>query len=306
MRPTFIKTLVEEAEKNDKIWLLVADLGFGLVHPFQEKFPDRFINVGVAEQNMIGIATGLALEGKMVFCYSIANFPTMRCLEQIRNDVCYHNVNVVIVAGSTGVTYGELGSSHHATEDIAIMRALPNMKVFTPSDIDETAFLTRMLACGSGPCYMRLGKAPIHLVHGVAVKRKPVPKCVGTLIAMGSMVPCVLEAAARLMAEGINVSVLSMVSIKPLDVEAVIGASKVHCFIVTVEEHSIIGGLGSAVAEVIADYSLPVKFRRLGIKDTFLTEVGTQEQLLASQGLTVEGIVQTVHEFAWMVNGGRR
>ncbi|RLA96545.1 MAG: transketolase, partial [Deltaproteobacteria bacterium] len=139
MRTAFIETLYELAEKDDRIWLLTADLGYSVLERFADRFPERFLNVGIAEQNMVGIATGLALSGNIVFIYSIANFPTLRCVEQIRNDVCYHNTDVKIVALGGGFTYGTLGVTHHATEDLAIMRSLPNMRVVAPGDPVETA-----------------------------------------------------------------------------------------------------------------------------------------------------------------------
>src|SRR5207302_7770276 len=142
-----------------RVCLVVGDLGYSVIEKFAETYPDQFVNVGVAEQNMTGIAAGLALSGKIVFTYSIANFATLRCLEQIRNDVCYHNANVKVVAVGGGLAYGALGSTHHATEDLAIMRALPRMVVVAPGDPVETELLTRAVAAEAGPCYMRLGRA---------------------------------------------------------------------------------------------------------------------------------------------------
>lgn len=302
MRQTFLKTLVECAEKDSRIYLLVADIGFGLVNSFFEKFPSRFINVGVAEQNMIGIATGLALSGKIVFCYSIANFPTLRCLEQIRNDVCCHDANVCIVAGSTGLTYGELGSSHHATEDISIMRSLPNMTVIAPGDTVETKLATEAIAKGIGGCYLRLGKSVEPTIH----KTTPVFEIGKTLtvvsgngvaiISTGSMLYNSMQAVRKLSSVGINPAVLSMHTVKPIDVETIILLSRVVHTIVTVEEHSIIGGLGSAIAEVIADYNLHVKLKRMGLDDSFCTQVGTQAKLLEDNGLTIGDIVREVED----------
>ena len=165
MRTAFFKTLVEIAETDLRINLVVGDLGFGVVEPFVQRFPDRFLNVGVAEQNMSGVAAGMALCGKTVFTYSIANFPTLRCLEQIRNDICYHRANVKIVAVGGGLMYGALGMTHHATEDLAIMRALPEMTVVAPGDPLEAAHATRALAATPGPGYLRLGRAGEPAVH---------------------------------------------------------------------------------------------------------------------------------------------
>ena len=299
MRKAFIDTLVQIAENDNRIYLLTADMGFGLVEPFAEKYPDRFINVGVAEQNMIGIAAGLALSGKVVFVYSISNFPTLRCLEQIRNDVCYHNAKVHIVAGSTGLTYGELGSSHHATEDIAVMRSLPNMTVVSPCCLDEVVLATKAICEYNSPCYLRLGNA-----KNMSFKSRydfkigqSITKVVGdnvVLMATGSMLGATIEASGKLNEIGIRASVLNIHTIKPLDKDAIIMLAKIADVIVTVEEHSIIGGLGSAVAEVLADNSIRAKFKRMGIKDEFCTKVGSQEELLKDNKLTVDDIVREV------------
>src|SRR2546426_9403728 len=157
VRSAFIKTLFELAGKDPRVCLVVGDLGYSVIERFAETYPKQFVNAGVAEQDMIGIAAGMALTGKIVFTYSIANFATLRCLEQIRNDVCYHNANVKVVAVGGGLAYGALGSTHHATEDLAIMRALPRMVVVAPGDPVETELLTRAVAVEAGPCYMRLG-----------------------------------------------------------------------------------------------------------------------------------------------------
>ena len=165
MRTAFIQTLVQIAERDERVWLLVGDLGFGVVTPFVERFPQRFVNAGVAEQNMTGMAAGVALRGKVVFTYSIANFPTLRCVEQIRNDVCYHNADVKIVCVGGGLAYGAVGVTHHATEDIAILRALPNMTVVAPGDPIEAGLATRAVVNWPGPCYLRLGRAGEPHIH---------------------------------------------------------------------------------------------------------------------------------------------
>ena len=170
MRTAFIQTLFELAEKDERINLIVGDLGYSVVEQFAERFPERYLNVGVAEQNMTGVAAGMALCGKVVFTYSIANFPTLRCLEQIRNDVCYHNVSVKIVSVGGGLAYGSLGMSHHGSEDIAILRSLPNMVVVAPGDPIEARLATEAIASHSGPCYLRLGKAGELSVHRPGVE----------------------------------------------------------------------------------------------------------------------------------------
>lgn len=302
MRTTFIHTLIDCARANERIWLLVGDLGYSVVEPFRQEFPERFINVGVAEQNMTGIAAGLALSGKVVFTYSIANFPTLRCLEQIRNDVCYHRANVKIVAVGGGFSYGAQGMTHHATEGLAIMRALPNMTVVAPADPVETRLATQAIVDWSGgPCYLQLGKAAEPVVH-----QTPPPFNIGkvivvregsdvTLITTGGILFNTVQAAERLAQQGIQARVLSMHTLKPLDSEAVVAAAQQTKAIITVEEHSIIGGLGSAVAEVLAELgNSHTTFRRIGIKDEFCQQVGSQEYLRGIYGLSVDGIVEVV------------
>ena len=300
MRIAFIKTLLELAEKDERIYLVVGDVGFGLVEPFVEKFPLRFLNVGVAEQNMTGIAAGLAMCGKVVFTYSIANFPTLRCLEQIRNDVCYHNADVKIVSVGGGLGYGALGVTHHATEDIAVMRALPRMTVVAPGDPLEAELATRALVEQPGPGYLRLGKSGEPLVHkpgvsfrlGAAIRVREGGGV--TLISTGTMLYNTLRAGERLSQQGIQARILSMHTVKPLDTDAVIAAARETDAVFTIEEHSILGGLGSAVAETLAESGLRVCFKRLGIPPAFTTVVGRQEYLKDAYSLSVDGIVNRV------------
>lgn len=301
MRAAFISNLIDLAREDSRIFLLVAEVGYRLVEPYAEEFPERFINIGIAEQNMIGIATGLALSGKTVFAYSIANFPTIRCLEQIRNDVCYHNSDVKIVAGGTGLIYGALGSTHHVTEDIALMRALPNMTVVVPGDPLEAALATRAIAQLPGPGYLRLGRTADPEVHkvtpdfqiGKAIKIREGKDI--TLIATGGVLYNTFQAAEHLAQQGIESRVLSMHTLKPLDKDAIISAAIETGAIVTVEEHSIIGGLGSTVAEVIAEgNSSKITFMRMGIPDEFCREVGSQDYLREIYSLSIEGIVSSV------------
>jgi len=292
---------MDMAGEDERIHLLTGDLGFSLLEPFIEKFQSRYLNMGITEQNMIGVATGMALSGKIVFVYSIANFPTFRCLEQIRNDMCYHNVNVNIVMGGGGLAYGALGITHHATEDIAIMRALPNMAVIAPGDPLEAAQATQACATWPGPCYLRLGKTVEPVVHEAEISFS-IGKAItvqdgkdATLISTGCMLNNTVRAAGLLSGQGISTRVLSMPAVKPLDRDAVLAAAADTDVIITIEEHSIIGGLGSAVAEVLSEASdIQCKFQRMGIKDTFSHDVGNQEYLLKVHSLSVDDIVQTV------------
>jgi transketolase len=258
MRTAFIRALEEVAEEDERVMLVVGDIGFGVVETFAQRFPKRYVNAGVAEQNMTGIATGMALSGNVVFTYSITNFPTLRCLEQVRNDVCNHKADVKIVAVGGGFAYGALGMTHHATEDIAIMRSLPNMTVIAPGDPVEAAAATRAIVSWPGPCYLRLGRAGEPVVH-----KRPIDFKIGeaiqlrdgkdlTLIATGGMLETAVAVADRLLERNISARVLSMHTVKPLDIGAVLAAARETNAIATIEEHSKLGGLGSAVAEVLA------------------------------------------------------
>jgi transketolase len=299
MRPAFIRTLLSLAEQDQRINLIVGDLGFGLLEPFAEKFPNRFLNIGVAEQNLAGVAAGMALSGKVVFTYSIANFPTLRAVEQIRNDICHHDANVKIVGVGTGLGYGALGVTHHATEDIAIMRALPRMTVVAPGDPVETELATRALAEYDGPAYFRLAKAGEPRVYETEPEFK-LGKAIMvrdgsdvTLIATGSMLHTAVQAADRLAGSGIHARVLSMHTVKPLDSESVEAAARVTGAIVTLEEHSIIGGLGSAVAEVLAESDVHVRFKRVAIPSVFTSPVGSHDFLKKVHGLDLESVLNT-------------
>lgn len=301
MRTAFIDTLFELAQADSRIMLVVGDLGFGVVSSFMERLPRQFVNAGVAEQNMTGLAAGLALSGKIVFTYSIANFPVLRCLEQIRNDVCYHNANVKIVAVGGGMAYGSLGISHHATEDLSITRALPNLLVVAPGDPIETRLATRALIEYEGPAYLRLGRAGEPTAHstepafqlGKAIILREGNDL--TLISTGGMLRDCVMVADLLEREGIQARVISMHTLKPLDVEAVLRAAAETKAVFTVEEHSIIGGLGGAVAEIIAEASKrPLHFQRIGLKDTFSSLVGDQDYLRAQYKLDAKGILETL------------
>ena len=281
--------------------LVVGDLGFGVVTRFAEELPRQFVNAGVAEQNMTGLATGMALNGKIVFTYSIANFPVLRCLEQIRNDVCYHQANVKIVAVGGGMAYGSLGMSHHATEDIAIMRALPHMVVIAPNDPIESALATRAVAAHDGPCYLRLGRAGEQVIHNADLEFQ-IGKAITvrdghdvTLLVTGGLLGNVLAVSDLLRERGVHARVLSVPTIKPLDEEAVLQAARETNAIFTIEEHSVIGGLGGAVSEVLMERSQrPITFKRIGLNSMFASRVGSQDYLRAEYGLDTFGILATV------------
>jgi transketolase len=302
MRTAFIKTLEKLAAIDDKIFLIVGDLGFGVTNSFSENLPKQFLNSGIAEQNMTGIAAGMAMTGKTVITYSIANFPTIRPYEQIRNDVCYHNADVKIVAVGGGFCYGALGPTHFATEDLAVMRVLPNITVLAPGDPWEASAATEAMIKHKGPVYLRLGRAGEPFVHkgevdfkiGKAIKIKEGQDV--TIFAIGGMVYNSLMASEILEKNGISVRLISMGSLKPLDEECIINSAKNTRAIITVEEHSVIGGLGSAVSEVLCEAGINVPFKRLGIPSEFPERVGDQEWFLAKYKLTDEGIANSILE----------
>jgi transketolase len=299
MRTAFIETLCEVAAQDERIWLLTGDLGYSVLERFAQRFPERFVNVGVAEQNMTGVAAGLALCGKIVFTYSIANFPIMRCLEQIRNDVCYHNLNVKIVAVGGGLAYGSQGYTHHAVEDLAVMRAMPNMTVIAPGDPVETRLATRAIVEWPGPCYLRLGKAGEPVVHQTppefAVGRA-IPVREGrdvTLIATGGVLYAAVRAADALHNDGIQAGVLSMPTVKPLDEAAVLAAAQESQALVVVEEHSAIGGLGDQVLNVLARARLSAPVRHMALPDGGATISGEEGRRPGAR-LTPEAIRRVV------------
>ncbi|MDD2296267.1 MAG: transketolase C-terminal domain-containing protein [Sphaerochaetaceae bacterium] len=302
MRKIFNKTLLEIARKDARIHLVLADIGYGEIEGFAKEFPDRYYNVGVAEQNMTAVACGLAMEGNICVTYSIANFPTLRCLEQIRNDVCYHNANVKIVIIGGGVSYGPLGVSHHSTEDIAIMRALPNVVVLVPCDLQEAESATHAMMEYEGPVYYRCGYKNERDIHHKPFKfefGKSITVEDGddaTIIFCGPIGFEAQEAVIAARKKGINVRLISMHTVKPIDREAVITAAKETRKIITVEEHNLSGGLGSAVAEVLVDEgNLDVKVKRMAFPDVYVHEVGSQEWLRSLYNMDASAIEQEIY-----------
>ena len=303
MRDNFVRQLSELARSDPRVFLMTADLGFRVLDAFGADFPKQYLNVGIAEQNMIGLATGMALDGRIVFTYSIGNFSTLRCLEQIRNDACYHRANVKVVAVGGGFSYGPLGISHHATEDLAIMRALPDMTVVAPGDQWETREATKALVERSGAAYLRLDKssAPATARPGetfaIGKARKVREGSDITLAATGGILGAALEAADSLVEQGIACRVLSVHTIKPFDTDAILRACKETGGIVTVEEHTIDGGLGSIVAETCLEAGvIPQFFRRIGLRAGFSSIVGGQEYLRHVYGMDAASIAKAVAE----------
>lgn len=305
MRDTFVKTLVELAKEDKNIELVTGDLGFGVLKPFWETVPDQFTDAGIAEQNMTSVAAGMALEGKTVFTYSIGNFPTLRCLEQIRNDCAYHNANVKIVCVGGGFVYGSLGMSHHATEDIAVLRALPDVTVICPGDLVEAAEATKVIAKSQGTCYLRLGRGGEKRVHdtienfeiGKALKVRESAEDADKKVAVfstGAILDETVRACEMLEEQGIAVEQYSFPTVKPIDQEVIQNCADRFEHIFTVEEHNIVGGFGSAVAEVMAEYGGKAKLHRIGLNDLYCTIVGNQQYLRHEYGMSAEKIVEKV------------
>lgn len=300
MRNHLINKITEFAGQNENIMLITADLGFSVIEKFKERFPNRYINVGIAEQNMAAIAAGLALEGNTVFIYSIGNFPTLRCIEQIRNDICYHNANVKILAVGSGFAYGTLGMTHHATEDLAIMRALPNMKVFTPCDSISAEAIAQAICKINGPCYVRLERGGEPEIFSKDEKfeigkLKEIIKGYDiAVITIGTVINEAIKAADILREKNNYISVYSVYSLKPIDKEQILEIAKEYKYIITVEEHQITGGLGSTIAEIIAENNMVTKIIRLGLNDEFTSVVGNQEYLREIYKIDYKTIIRKI------------
>lgn len=305
MRDAFIAKLTELAIDDPRIALITGDLGFGVLTDYASRFPRQFINAGVAEQNMTALACGMALSGWKTFTYSIANFTTLRCLEQIRNDVCYHDADVCVVSVGAGFSYGQLGMSHFATEDLAIMRALPGMRVIVPAERWEVDDLVEELVERPGPAYLRIDKGIGGTDRGpgeraVLGRARTVREGSDvSLLSVGAILCEAVAAAEMLEAEGISAEVLSFNSVKPLDVDAVVAAARNTGRIVTVEEHTVLGGFGAAVAEVVAEAGVTLNgFHRIGLDDCFPTIVGDQAYLRSRYGMDVSAICAAARAIA--------
>lgn len=304
MRDTVIRTLIELGKEDKDIELITGDLGFGVLKSFWETLPNQFINAGIAEQNMTGVAAGMALEGKKVFTYSIGNFPTLRCLEQIRNDCAYHNANVNVICVGGGYVYGSLGMSHHATEDIAILRALPDVTVICPGDPIEASLAVKKIAQTDGTCYLRLGRGGEQNVNTV-IKEFEIGKAYKlrdakdmnrkvAVFSTGAILEETSKACDMLEENGIAVEQYSFPTVKPIDRKVIEDCADRFDNIFTVEEHNIVGGFGGAVAEVLAECGGKAKLHRIGIDDFYCIEVGSQAYLREQVGINAEGIVRKV------------
>lgn len=300
-RDAYGKALLVLGAENPKVVVLDADLSKSTkTADFGKKYPERFFNMGIAEANLIGTAAGLAAAGKIPFASTFAIFAVGRAFEQVRNSIAYPKLNVKIAATHSGISVGEDGGSHQAIEDVAIMRAVPNMVVLVPADGEETRQVILAAAKYVGPVYIRMGRLAVPVLFGedyhFEIGKANVLK-EGTdvaIMANGLMVSMALEAAEELATEGISVSVVNVASVKPLDVETIVRVAKQTKAVVTAEEHNIIGGLGSAIAEVLGE-EMPTPMVRVGLKDTF-GESGRPPELLEKYGLTKVNLIKAVHE----------
>ena len=295
MRDAFVAELTALAEADPSVVLITGDLGFGVLTDFAARFPAQFINAGVAEQNMTTLAAGLALEGYKPYTYSIANFTTLRCLEQIRNDVCYHDLDVTVVSVGAGFSYGQLGMSHFATEDLAILRALPNIMVIAPADPWEARQLTRQMASVPGPKYLRIDKGSAGIAEE-AVRLGSIRTVREgrdlTLVAIGAIAGEAMKAAEVLASSGVQARVLAVHSLKPLEEAPLVAAAEQTGGVICIEEHSVLGGLGGAVAEVLLSRgAAPRRFHRIGLNDLYPTIVGDQQYLRTAYQMDAEAIV---------------
>ena len=295
MRNHVINEIARMAEIDDRIMLLTGDLGFGVLESYAQKYPERYINTGISEQNMTSVAAGLALEGNMVFTYSIGNFPTLRCIEQIRNMICYHHANVKILSLGGGFAYGSLGMTHHATEDIAMMRSLPNMRVFAPADAVEAVACLKEACRNDEPAFIRMarGKEPNQHSENAVIDIKKIvsmTKQCGTdinILTTGTILSEGMKLQESLINRGLHVGIYSVPSVKPIDeagIKHLAGSCKL---LVTMEDHNVIGGLGGSVAEVLSEViGKKASLLRIGLRDTYTEIVGSQEYLRDYYGLS--------------------
>lgn len=305
MRDAFTRALMREAANDPRLTLITGDLGFGVLKPFWETYPKQFINAGIAEQGMTGMAAGLARTGRTVLTYSIGNFPTLRCLEQIRNDCAYHDANVKIVCVGGGFVYGSLGMSHHATEDMAVLRALPGVTVFTPGDPHEVEAVVPVMLRTPGTCYLRLGRGGEPFLHEGPLMDWQIPQALtlrqGTdvaLLSAGGILTQTVHAAELLADRGVSAEVVSFPCIKPIDTEKILELAHRFRHLVAVEEHDITGGFGSAVSEVLAEAGTGCKLHRIGMPDVYACIVGTQQYLRSEYHMDDEAICQRT--LAWL------
>lgn len=303
MRQVSLDMVYELAKKDKRVFFIGSDLGIGTLERFKEEMPERFLMEGISEANIIGIAAGLAMEGKIPYINTIATFLSRRCFEQVVVDLCLHNVNVRLLGSGGGLVYAPLGPTHEAIEDLAIMRTIPNMTVVAPADADEMRRLMWQTLDYQGPMYIRIAKG-----NDPIVSRDDIPFEIGKALALregrdaliittGITLKNGLDAADQLRQEGLQVAVLHVPTIKPLDEEAILECIAGVPVVVTVEEHTIIGGLGGAVAEIMseANFNTPKRFKRIGIPNVFPDKYGSQASLMQAFSITTENVIAALN-----------
>jgi len=300
MRKAFAKRIEELMDKDKRIVFLVCDMGPIIFDSIREKYPDRFLNLGLTESSAMSISAGLALEGKIPFIYTIATFVTEGCFEQVKVDVCYQQTNVKIIGIGAGLTYGISGPSHQTISDIAMLRALPNMTILVPADKFEAEAMTDVVLNHQGPVYMRIGFEGAPEVNNEKKQISVAGSTVlsegddATILTYGSLVYTALLAASSLRKKGCCVRVLNMYSLKPIDKRAILSAAEETKTIITLEDHNIYGGLGSIVSEIISESGLQLKFKRVGLNDKFCLDYGDFDFVLQKNELSVNHIQQTI------------
>ena len=300
MRKGFVKALIELAQKDKDVLLLTGDLGFNAFEPFIQKFPRQYINCGVAEQHMVGLAAGLALSGKKPYVYSIVPFLAFRALEQVRADVCYQNLNVKFFGVGGGFSYGSLGCTHVVMEDLAVMRTLPNMQVISPADGMETEAFVHAMHENKNPTYLRLANAGEHSIYQAkpdVTIGDPVVYHRGEKLAVlvtGIQTNFCVQIAKELKEQNVNITLIGMPTLKPIHEDLLLKELNGIEKILTVEEHSVIGGLGAAIAEIVTKHGWQGKLERMGIYDAFPTQVGTPDYLRTAYGLDKESIKKAI------------
>ncbi|MDO8505600.1 MAG: transketolase C-terminal domain-containing protein [bacterium] len=301
MRFAVVEEIYEAALRDKNIYFITGDLSHAKVEEFKKNIPDQYLNAGMAEQNLIGVAAGLALSGMKVFVYSIVPFITLRCFEQIKVDVCYHNVDVTIIGVGGGFAYSTMGATHYAIEDIAALRALPNMQIVSPANPLEGRLLTREVIAHSGPAYIRIGKGgepmpekeyTLEFGKGLIMKQGNDV----TIFSTGTIVSEALNAASLLDAQGLSTEVINLHTIKPLDTELIANRVRSRKAIFSLEEHNLLGGLGSAVAEVISEQDQRILFKRFGVPDEWPKTIGTQQYLRSLYGLTGIQLAKLIYQ----------
>jgi transketolase len=306
MRKTCLDMVYELARRDERIFFIGSDLGVGTLKQFKAEMPDRFLMEGVSEANVVGMAAGLALEGKIVYVNTIATFLTRRCFEQVALDLCLHKANVRLIGNGGGVVYAPLGPTHEAIEDIAIFRALPRMTIIAPADAEEMRRMMPTTVDHPGPIYIRLGKGGDPIVTNPNTPfriDKAIPMREGNdalIVCTGIMLKAALDAATALASKGLSAAVLHAPVVKPFDAETFLELARPVPVVVSVEEHSIIGGLGSTVAELLAEtqFESPKRFRRLGLPDVFPDQYGSQASLLKRYDVTAEKLVSLVEQLS--------